>query len=293
MTRKNVSGVLAAAVANNATFNAAYPAGTARGDYFGAYQHQILVGQSAYNAPNRIALVFNAANITVTNKSGGAWPIGESYTLSLDIPGAGSGWLTNDGRAVAPKVQDWPTVYFNLGSPLLIDPAGLRVAAAVATPTLNLLKTNLDVPRNITIAASADVTGITFVVKSNDVNGYPVTENFVGAGIGTVTGKKAHYTNITITPSAAPPGNISVGWGSQLGLPAFLPSAAFVQKELMDGAVAAAGAFTFGDQNPATGITGDVRGTYLPASAPDGLKAYGILVCMPDPGYQGADQFAA
>jgi hypothetical protein len=293
MTRKNVSGSLAALVANGGTFNSPYPAGSARGDYVNGYQHQILVGQNAYNAPNRVGIVLGAANVTVTNRSGGAWAQGTDYVLSLDIGGEGNGILSSSGKVV-PRAVDWPTVYYNLGSPLALNASGIRVAAAVAAAGNlgGLLLGQLDVPRNVTIqCAGADAARV-FTVTGTDVIGNRVVENIAGSAAGTTAGKKAFASITSISVDAATAGNVNVGWGNVLGLPGFVLSAVHVQKEMVDLAVAGAGTFVFGDQAPATATTGDTRGTYVPAAAPDGAKSYGILVCSPDPGYIGADQFA-
>lgn len=52
------------------------------------------------------------------------------------------------------------------------------------------------------------------------------------------------------------------------------------------------GTFVAGVQTAATGTTGDVRGTFDPATAPDGSTEYSFLVSLPDPNYRGVNQYA-
>lgn len=295
MTRRNVSGVLAADVANTATVAIPYPAGMSRGDFLPAYNHQMGVGQNSWNAPGKVTITFGGvAGIVVTNRTGAQWFAGQPYVFSFDVPGVGAGWPSNDGKVVLGRVQDWPTVCLNLASPLALSASGIRAAAAVAAAgnLSGLLVGQLDVPRNVTIqCAGADAARV-FTVTGRDVASNIVVENIAGAAVGTTAGKKAFASISSISADAATVGNVNVGWGNVLGLPCFVPSAVFVQKEFQDLVVAAAGTFVYGDQSVPTATTGDVRGTYVPAVAPDGTKAYGILCCLPDPGYGGADQFA-
>jgi hypothetical protein len=296
MSRKNVSGTLAAAVANTATMAVPYPAGMSRGDFMPAYDHQLLMGSNAYKMPGKISAVFGgAAGIVITNNTNSQWEAGTPWTFSFDVPGKGDGWPTNDGKAILGDVQDWPTVFLNLGSPLALNAAGIRVSAAVAAAGAlgGLLLGRLDCPRNVTIACAGADAARVFTVRGLDVAGNPLTENIAGSATSTTAGKKAFQSITSISADAACAGNVGVGWGNALGLPCFVPSAVFVSKEVQDLAVAGAGTFVFGDQTAPSATTGDVRGTYLPAVVPDGTKSYGILVCLPDPGYGGADQYAA
>lgn len=52
------------------------------------------------------------------------------------------------------------------------------------------------------------------------------------------------------------------------------------------------GTFAFGDTAAPSATTGDVRGTYDPASACDGTYEFSIVVAVEDPKYIGLDQYA-
>lgn len=51
------------------------------------------------------------------------------------------------------------------------------------------------------------------------------------------------------------------------------------------------GTFVAGVQTAPTATTGDVKGTYAPATVPDGSTAYSLLVALPDPEYKGVDNY--
>ena len=89
---------------------------------------------------------------------------------------------------------------------------------------------------------------------------------------------------------------LTVGTGNVLGLPAYLPSAALVTRELLDGAVNAnAGTITAGlsPNTISTATTADVRGIYTPSTnLPNGDRGYSLLASLPSPAYKGNAQFA-
>lgn len=292
MSNRIVQGVVAADVADGATLTVAYPAGTSKGNFQFGVDNAITIGQNTYKAPGKATFVYGAASVVITNKTGATWKAGLPYIAQMDMPGTESGQLMTGGKR-APRVVPVPLRYLDLGSPAALSAGGLRAAAPVAaggaiTP---LLQTALDVPRNITLALGASEVGRTFTITSLDALGNTVVETIAGAAAGTITGKKAHSSNIVVSVDAACAGNISIGWGNVLGLPLYVGGAQMILKELQDGAAAAAGTLVVGDQTQPSGTTGDVRGTYVPAVAPDGTKAYALIVMCLDPGYPGADQF--
>jgi hypothetical protein len=84
-----VEGVLASAVADDATFTVSYPSGTSQASFdtglAGTGSTLILNGNDKYSlADPGFSLTFGASNITVTNLSGASWPAGTSYVLGLD-----------------------------------------------------------------------------------------------------------------------------------------------------------------------------------------------------------------
>lgn len=292
MSLKTIQGFLAAAVADGGTVAVSYPAGYTRGNFIPGVDHRMVVNQVELKSPNKITLSFGASSVTITNKTGAAWPAGSPYVLQLESP-AENGQLANDGQTRLRSVTPIPVRYLDLGSPVASSTTALRAAAAVAgAGALALLLTSLDVPRNIVITSAGNDSGITFTVIGKDAYGNAMSETITGANAGAAAGKKAFKSDIAISASGAAAGNVSIGYGNVLGLPVFLPNAVHILKEMQDGAAATTGTTVAGDQTYPSATTGDVRGTYVPNSAPDGTKAYGLLVALPDPGYLGADQFA-
>ncbi len=288
MTFKNIIGTLDGAVTHSQSFFAPYPPGTSRGDYFGGHGSVLAIGQMVCTSPNQMTVELDADGAHVTNTAENEWPMGGTYVLSLDAVGVSAGWQSDDGK-ILPRVQPWPIVYLNFGSPVEEVEEGLRVGAPIAAAgPVELLQTSFDVPRNLTIHADADITGTIFTVTSTDEYGVKVHEEIDGG----VHGKKCHYRNIVVSASAPVPGNVQVGWGPEIGLPCFFGPGAIVLSELQDGEeVETPGVIIPGDQTPASAVTGDVRGTYESEVSPDGSKAFGLLVCIPDPGYRGTAQF--
>lgn len=296
MSFKTVPGILAAAVANAGTVVVNYPTGFTRGDFIPGVDHRMVVNQAELKAPTKITLVFGATGVTITNQTGATWPINSPFIFQFEVPSTEQGQLAIDGVTRMPRVTPWPIRYFDLGSPIATIATNLRAAAGITggvyPQVVATLISALDVPRNLIITSVGNDSGITFTVLGKDIYNKTVTEIITGANAGVAAGLKAFSTITSITISAAAAGNVSIGVGNVLGFPGYLPNAKHILAEFLDGASATAGTTVAGVQSLPTGTTGDVRGTYVPNSAPDGTKAYGLLVAIPDPGYLGADQFA-
>ncbi len=141
-------------------------------------------------------------------------------------------------------------------------PAGGSLVAGVAT---------VDFPRTLQMVSSnvGDTTQ-TILVTGTDYYGAPMTQLVSLNGTTTVFTKKAFYTISNFTSSAALAGNLTVGTDSKLGLSYNLLTGSLVvgTKNVSGVVTADAGTVVLPDAtNPATNLTGDVRGTYAPAAA--------------------------
>lgn len=137
----------------------------------------------------------------------------------------------------------------------------------------------LDVPRNVvaawTTAANLTITGL-------DAYGYPQTE--VLSTPGGSTGKKA-FSVITAISTSANITALTVGTGAKLGLPFACRSGDTFAWSFNDAADAST--FVAADgTTPATGTTGDVRGTLTAAGALTGAAFYAALIKPIDPNTQ-------
>jgi hypothetical protein len=78
-------------------------------------------------------------------------------------------------------------------------------------------------------------------------------------------------------------GNVNAGFTDTLGLPVRVTDAGYVVSVKWNNTLADdAGTFTAADTtSPATTTTNDVRGTYVPSSAADGVKRLVMAIALP------------
>jgi hypothetical protein len=137
----------------------------------------------------------------------------------------------------------------------------------------------LDVPRAIKVNCST--TARAFTVSGFDYYGQAMSEVITVATAATaVTGLKAFYqvSGVTIAGSATA---VVVGTSDVLGIPVRVTNVAYVASVKSNNTLAQdAGTFVAADTATATTGTGDVRGTYAPATASNGIvrTVMGILL---------------
>lgn len=187
--------------------------------------------------------------------------------------------FTANGNATSPGAATSPIYVYNV-VPIALDADGITVAQALAAPG-NLTiggalasggVATFDVPRAVSITSSGADSTQTATVYGTDAYGVAIRENIAFGGAATVNGKKAFKTVTRIAVDIALAGNGSAGTTDILGLPYRALSRGYVMTAY-DNAIVATGTFVAGvTTSPATAITGDVRGTFVPASATDGVK---------------------
>lgn len=154
-----------------------------------------------------------------------------------------------------------------------------------------------DVPRNITIATSGSGAVATFTFTGTDYYGAALTELIVGppGSLSPSSGLKAfkRVTAGTVQNSAA--GAITIGFGDKLGLPFCLEGAWDVLGVFVDGTQSTTSTIVAADTATATSTTGDVRGTVLPSTAPNGSRKFTVVFTCKDKDTKsniyGKDQF--
>jgi len=155
--------------------------------------------------------------------------------------------------------------------------AGTSVKSVTTAGGITLLQ--LDLPRAIKVNCST--TARAFTVSGYDYYGQAMSEVITVSVAGTaVTGKKAFFaiTGVTIAGSATA---AVVGTSDVLGLPVRVFNVAYLASIKSNNTLAQdAGTFVAADTATATTTTGDVRGTYTPATASDGIvrTVAGILL---------------
>jgi hypothetical protein len=144
-------------------------------------------------------------------------------------------------------------------------------------------------------STAGTITGLTFTlgaaprtvtVSGYDYYGQPMSEAITSSSaVSTaVAGNKAFYQVSSVAINGAPGTAVTVGTTDKLGVPVRIFDRAYAVRMGWDNALANdTGTLTPADMtNPATVSTGDVRGTYTPSSASNGIKR--LIACIALPG---------
>jgi len=156
--------------------------------------------------------------------------------------------------------------------------AGTSVKSVVRTDGSTVLQ--LDLPRALKVNSST--TARAFTVTGYDYYGQAMSEVItVSVAATPVSGKKAFYqvASVTIAGSATA---VVVGTTDILGIPVRVFNVAFIASVKSNSTLAQdAGTFVAADTAVATTTTGDVRGTYVPATASDGIVRTVMTISLP------------
>lgn len=156
--------------------------------------------------------------------------------------------------------------------------AGTSVKSVVRNDGSTVLQ--LDCPRAVKVNCST--TARAFTVSGYDYYGQAMTETITVSVAGTaVTGKKAFFqiSGATIAGSATV---VLIGTSDVLGIPVRVFNAGYIVSVKSNNALAQdAGTFVAADTATATATTGDVRGTYVPATASDGIVRTVMTISLP------------
>lgn len=155
--------------------------------------------------------------------------------------------------------------------------AGTSVKSVV---TANGTVLQLDCPRAVKVNCST--TARAFTVSGYDYYGQAMTEVITVVTAATaVTGLKAFYqiSGVTIAGSATA---VVVGTSDVLGLPVRVFNVSYIASVKSNNTLAQdAGTFVAAATATATNATGDVRGTYTPATASDGIVRTTMGILLP------------
>jgi len=160
--------------------------------------------------------------------------------------------------------------------------AGTSVKSIVNTYGQTVLQ--LDIPRAVSIVSgTGTLTNRNVTITGYDYYGQPMSEVIATGTVQstTVKGKKAFFTILSASISGALGATIAVGTTDILGFPVRVFNIAYLASVKSNNTLAQdAGTFVVADTATATTTTGDVRGTYVPATASDGIvrTVAGILL---------------
>jgi hypothetical protein len=195
---------------------------------------------------------------------GGAANAGKTLPLYTQVQGISGNTLTlRDAPAVI--ITNAPIA--NAQPPSPIGPPNV-VATALFPYLIGGLGAFLNPPealaRNVSITGNASSLANNVTVRGYDIFGYPMTEVIAFAGNATTKfGLKAFKAIASVTPATSDPGHtLAVGWGDTFGFHTRSDKWEYTNIFYNGGfAVSSTGWLTSDKTNPATGSTGDVRGT--------------------------------
>lgn len=214
------------------------------------------------------------------------------------------GGATGKGTAKGVFGVNTIPVYRYQATPTVLDADGIAAAQAVSGAgnlTINGALASggtvtFAVPRTVQVVSSnAGDTTQTATIYGTDAYGVALVETTTLNGTDPKICLKAFKTVTRIAISAVCTGNISAGSTDVFGLPYRANSRADCWT-YWDSAFVTTGTFTAAvTTSPATATTGDVRGTFWPASASDGTKILTLFVVNSDVdtnnGLYGVDQY--
>lgn len=130
--------------------------------------------------------------------------------------------------------------------------------------------------RAVTITGATSGTGGNFLISGYDVYGYPLTQLLtVGAGAVAATTLKTFKFVTSVVPQFTDTHVYSVGTADVFGFPLYNALFSSLQLRWNNAVVTSNTGYLPGvTTNPATNLTGDVRGTYAVQSASDGTKRF-------------------
>jgi hypothetical protein len=223
---------------------------------------QVVTGTATGSVLAGVAITGTAGQISFTSNANVY--TGQYLTISGTLGGTGS--ITGYTN---------PTTYIlsavTATTATLTTTAGAAVVTTAGTPT-GLTYTLGAAPRAITISGY-------------DYYGQPMTESITSSSsVSTgVNGKKAFYQIASATIAGATGTAVTIGTTDILGLPVRCIDAGYVVKVGWNNTLLQnAGTLVVADMtNPATSTTGDVRGTFTPTTASDGVKRLVMTIAVP------------
>jgi len=230
----------------------------------------------------------------------GTYTVSASQTVaSATIVGSGNALLQNPSPmsvGVGPlgRVYIWDAVpqaklTTNIVAAAITTAATLTLAAGAGvtsvTTTSGATVLQLDCPRAVsTTTGAGSPTTVNITVSGYDYYGQSMSEVIATGTVAstTVSGKKAFYQISSVVSSGASVVTVAVGTTDILGAPLRITDAGYITRVGWNSALAEdAGTFVAAATLTATTTTGDVRGTYLPSSACDGIKRLVMGIALP------------
>ena len=177
----------------------------------------------------------------------------------------------------------------NIVAAAITTAASLTLAAgtsvkSVTTPNGTVLQ--LDVPRAVSVTTGAGTpTSVNITVSGYDYYGQAMSEVIATGTVQSTTtnGLKAFYQISGVTASGGSVVTVSVGTADIFGCPVRFIDKSYIVRYGWNNATTddTSGVLTVAATATATTGTGDVRGTFAPSTAADGIKRAVVTVALP------------
>jgi hypothetical protein len=221
----------------------------------------VTTSTAAASTLSGVAIANTSGGITFTSQAG--LVTGQRLTISGTLGGTGSiTGYTNPTTYILTAVTST--------SATLTTTAGAAVVTTAGTPT--------------GLTYTLGVAPVTVTVSGFDVYGQAMSEAITSsAAVSTaVNGLKAFYLVTSVSVSGATGTALTVGTTNVLGCPVRVANIAYVASVKSNNALAQdGGSFIAADTATATTTTGDVRGTYTPATASNGIVRTVVGILLP------------
>lgn len=140
----------------------------------------------------------------------------------------------------------------------------------------------LDCPRAVAVSLVTGGTARAYTISGYDYYGQPMSEVITSVAAATTNGKKAFYQISSVSGAGASVTAVTVGTTQLIGLPVRVTDGGYLCHVGWSGSFALdTGTLAVAVTAAATTTTGDVRGTFSPSSAPDGIKRLVLGIMLP------------
>lgn len=178
----------------------------------------------------------------------------------------------------------------NIVAAAITTASSLTLAAGTSTKSIitntGVAAIQLDCPRAVSVTTgSGSPTSVNITVSGYDYYGQPMSEVIATGTVQSTTtnGLKAFYVITGVTASGGSVVTVSVGTADVFGCPVRFIDKSYVIRYGWNNATAddTTGTLTVASTATATTATGDVRGTFAPSTAADGIKRAVVTLALP------------
>jgi hypothetical protein len=259
----------------------------------------ILVGMFIDSATSLTNGTYITAFVTGTGGTG-TYTVSASQTVaSATIIGSGNALLQNPspmdvgvgplGRLYIWDVVPQAKLTTNIVAAVITTATTLTLAAGAGVKSATIVGGDtglqLDCPRAVsTTTGAGSPTSVNITVSGYDYYGQAMSEVIATGTVAstTVNGKKAFYQISSVVASGASVVTVAVGTTDILGLPLRVIDKAYITRAGWNDTLAEdAGTMVTAATLAATTTTGDVRGTYVPSSATNGILRLVMGISLP------------